>query len=57
LLYGTPEAVRQEMKWLVANGPPTGLFLGASSSITPGVPWANLQALVEGFHCYREHGR
>ncbi|MFN8486227.1 MAG: uroporphyrinogen decarboxylase family protein [Caldilineaceae bacterium] len=57
LPYGTPDAVRQELKWLVENGPANGLFLGASSSITPGVPWENLQALVEGFHYYREHGR
>ena len=57
LPYGTPDAVRRELKWLVENGPPSGLFLGASSSITPGVPWENLQALVEGFHYYREHGR
>lgn len=57
LPYGTPDGVRQELKWLVENGPTAGLFLGASSSITPGVPWANLQALVEGFHYYREHGR
>lgn len=57
LPYGTPDDVRRELKWLVDNGPTTGLFLGASSSITPGVPWANLQTLVEGFHYYREHGR
>ena len=57
LPYGTPDDVRRELKWLVENGPTTGLFLGASSSITPGVPWANLQTLVEGFHYYREHGR
>jgi hypothetical protein len=54
---GTPEDVRREMKWLVEKGPRTGLFLGASSSITPGVPWKNLQALIEGFHYYRTHGR
>jgi hypothetical protein len=53
LPYGTPADVRRELRWLVEAGPPTGLFLGASSSITPGVPWANLQALVEGLAYYR----
>jgi hypothetical protein len=54
---GTPDDVRKEMKWLVENGPPVGLFLGGSSSITPGVPWANLETMVEGLRYYREHGR
>lgn len=57
LPHGTPDDVRSEMKWLVENGPKTGLFLGASSSITPGVPWENLEALIEGFHYYRKQGR
>jgi len=54
LPHGKPEDVRREMTWLVENGPRTGMFLGASSSITPGVPWANLQTLVEGFRYYRK---
>jgi hypothetical protein len=57
LPHGTPDDVRAQMKWLVANGPKTGLFLGASSSIAPGVPWGNLQTLIEGLHYYRENGR
>ena len=57
LPFGTPEDVRRELRWLVDNGPKTGLFLGASSSITPGVPWENLQALVEGLRYYREQER
>ena len=57
LPYGTPEDVRKEMKFLVENGPKQGLFLGASSSIAPGVPWENLKTLVEGFWHYRKHGR
>jgi uroporphyrinogen decarboxylase len=56
LPFGTPEDVRKEMRWLVENGP-RRLFLGASSSIAPGVPEANLRAMVEGFHYYRERGR
>ncbi len=57
LPYGTPGDVRKEMEFLVRNGPKSRLFLGASSSITPGVPWENLKALVEGFRYYRTHGR
>jgi hypothetical protein len=57
LPHGTPDDVRREMKWLVERGPRTGLLLGGSSSIAPGVPWENLQALIEGFKYYREHGR
>jgi hypothetical protein len=57
LPYGTPGDVCAELRWLVENGPPVGLFLGASSSITPGVPPENLDALVEGLRYYREHGR
>lgn len=54
---GTPEDVRRQITWLVANGPETGLFLGGSSSITPGVPWENLKMLRDGFKYYRENGR
>ena len=57
LPHGTPDDVRREMAWLVEKGPRTGLFLGASSSIAPGVSWENIEALVEGFRHYREHGR
>jgi hypothetical protein len=57
LPHGSPEDVKKEMKWLVENGPKTGLFLGCSSSMPPGVPLENILALVEGFKYYREHGR
>jgi hypothetical protein len=57
LPMGTPADVKREMAWLVENGPRTGLFLGCSSSITPGVPWENMSTLVEGFRYYRTHGR
>ena len=45
------------MRWLVKHDPKRGLFLGGSSSITPGVPWENLKTLAEGFRHYRDHGR
>jgi len=57
LPHGTPDDVRREMKRLVDSGPKTGLFLAASSSITPGVPWENIQAFVEGLNHYRVNGR
>lgn len=43
LPHGTPADVRDEMKFLVEHGPRQGLFLNASSSIAPGVPWENLK--------------
>jgi uroporphyrinogen decarboxylase len=57
LPFGTPADVRREMAWLVDQGPRTGLFLGASSSIAPGVPFRNIQALIEGLQYYQKHGR
>ena len=57
LPFGTRENIRREIKWLVAQGPKTGLFLGASSSIAPGVPRENIQALVEGLNYYRQYDR
>lgn len=57
LPFGKPEDVRREMKWLVEQGPKTGLFLGGSSSIAPGVPWENMKTFVEGLNYCRQHGR
>jgi hypothetical protein len=55
--HGTPQDVRDQMKWLVDNGPKQGLMLGGSSSIAPGTPIENIKALCEGLAYYREHGR
>ena len=57
LPHGAPADVKKEMDWLVREGPKTGLFLGGSSSIAPGVPWENMRTFVEGLRHYREHGR
>lgn len=57
LVHGTPSDVAAELQRLVEDGPPVGLFLGASSSIVPGTPHRNIRALIEGLHYYREHGR
>lgn len=57
LPFGTPADVRDQLRWLVEHGPRVGLFLGCSSSICPGVPWANMAALTDGLAWYRAHGR
>lgn len=57
LPFGTPDDVRNQMRWLVEKGPRKGLFLACSSSVVPGTPWENIRALLEGLHCYRTHGR
>lgn len=57
LPHGTPTQVRDQLRWLVNGGPRVGLALGASSSITPGIPAENLAMLVEGLAYYRQHGR
>ncbi|MCM8769414.1 MAG: hypothetical protein NC911_07090 [Candidatus Omnitrophica bacterium] len=57
LPYGTPDQVKQEMEYLVEKGPPVGLCLGASSSITPGTRKENVLTLIEGLDYYRKHGR
>jgi len=57
LPMGTPADVKREMEFLVEHGPKTGLLLGGSSSITPGVPWENIQTLWDGLIHYRDHGR
>lgn len=57
LPFGTPAGVRQELRFLVENGPKTGLFLSMSSSCTPGVSWENIKTFVEGVQHYRKYGR
>ena len=57
LPHGTPEDVRNEILWLVEHGPRAGLFLGVSSSVTPGVPWENMETLIEGLTYFRTFGR
>jgi hypothetical protein len=57
LPLGTSDQVRDEIRWLVEHGPELGMFLACSSSITPGIPRANLRVLAEGLAYYRTHGR
>ena len=57
LPHGSPEDVRKEMDWLVEKGPQVGLMLGCSSSVAPGVPIENMEALAEGFAYYRKKRR
>jgi hypothetical protein len=57
LPFGSPGDVAAELDWLVANGPPVGMSLGASSTVVPGTPRGNIMALLEGLAHYREAGR
>ena len=57
LPHGTPDDVREQMKWLVEYGPKVGLMLAGSSSIAPGVPLENIKTLLEGLNHYRTNGR
>lgn len=57
LPFGSRQDVKDELVWLVSEAPDAGLFLGASSSVTPGVPWENLDTLIEGLAYYRQRGR
>ena len=54
LPLGTRQDVRDELKWLVENGPPVGLILGATSSIVPGTKRENIVELIEGLKHYRD---
>ncbi|MHB9034857.1 MAG: uroporphyrinogen decarboxylase/cobalamine-independent methonine synthase family protein, partial [Anaerolineae bacterium] len=47
LPFGSPQDVKREIDFLVANGPKHGLFLAGSSTIAPGVSWENVSTLVE----------
>ena len=57
LPMGTPDDVRDQLRWLVRHGPPVGLCLACSSSVAPGVKRENLETLIEGLQYYQEHGR
>jgi hypothetical protein len=57
LPMGCPLDVKNQLRFLVENGPPTGLFLSMSSSCAPGTPWENIDTLVQGLKFYRTHGR
>jgi hypothetical protein len=57
LPMGSPSDVKRELEFLVRHGPKMGLFLSASSSVAPGVPWENMKMLWDGLTHYRSHGR
>ncbi|NLA52697.1 MAG: hypothetical protein GX860_11365, partial [Alcaligenaceae bacterium] len=48
LPFGKPSDVKKELEWVVENGPRTGLFIGATSTVVPGTPWENIKTLIEG---------
>ena len=47
--------VKRELQYFVEVHGDSALTLGASSSIAPGVPPANLDMLIEGLAYYRTH--
>lgn len=55
LPFGTPGDVRRQLKWLVDSRGDATLALGCSSSVAPGVPWENLNTLMEGLRYYKAH--
>jgi hypothetical protein len=57
MVFGTPDDVRREVDWLVRESGDSYLALAATSSICPGTPWENIDALVERMCFYQEHGR
>jgi hypothetical protein len=57
LPMGTAKDVENQLRFLVENGPRTGLLLSMSSSCAPGTPLDNIKTAVEGFEYYRSHGR
>jgi len=57
MVHGTPDDVRREMDWLVENSGDSYLALGGTSSICPGTPWGNIDALLESMLHYQEHGK
>lgn len=57
LVHGTPEDVHREIDWVVENSGDAYLALGATSSICPGTPHANITALLEAIQYYQETGK
>ncbi len=57
LPLGSPADVKRQIDFLVANGPPTGLFLSFSSSCAPGTPLVNIETAVAGMQYYQQYGR
>ena len=52
LPFGKTADVKRQLKFLVENGPETGLFLAFSSSCVPGTPFENIEAAIEGIKYY-----
>ena len=55
LPFGTPADVRKQMDYIIEVHGDSALTIGATSSITPGVPSANIDAYVEALHYYKNH--
>jgi hypothetical protein len=57
LVHGTPEDVHREVDWVVENSGDAYLALGGTSSICPGTPHENIDALLEAIQYYQETGK
>jgi len=55
LPFGTPSDVRRELDYIVEVHGKSALSIGCTSSVTPGVSSANLDALIEGLNYYKTH--
>jgi len=55
LPHGTPADVRAELDYLVEVHGDTALMLGCSSSVVPGTPSANIDALIDRLWYYKKH--
>ncbi len=53
LPFGTPDDIRNELKFLVENKGCSSLVLGATSSVVPGVSTENLKAMAQGLSYYK----
>ena len=57
LPMGSKQDVIDELKFLVDNGPETGLVLAASSSVAPNTNRENVKTFIEGLKHYMKYGR
>ena len=53
LPFGTPADVRRQIDFFVENHGDCPMVFGCSSSVAPGVPGENIDAMIEGFRYYR----
>lgn len=55
LPFGSPQDVKDEIRFLVENRGDAAIILGCSSSMTPGVSTENIDTMIETFRYYKDH--